>query len=269
MEDDVTKTLSEFGKRLPIGYRDPNGEIQRNFALREWDWDLEESIGDQLETAEISGMGHVTHVVACGLKTLGSIDFDKLETIQRLAAISNMYYSDVLMVYVWIRIEGMGPQLRLESFKCEKCKKLIDFAGDLRGLEVHEIDPKSVTRTVALEHGVRYADQIRNKVNIEPIRWSFFESDDFVSAMTNQAKFKRLALQNGVVEVEGVPGPAHLTRSHLKSMKPREIVKIVREIDAAGGGVVMEIEDVCPHCKAPFSHTIDWRYGDFFGRSVQ
>ena len=263
-----TKKLAEHGKRLPIGYVDEAGEAHRTFALREWDWDLEERIGEELESTDVGAMQHVTQVVACATKAIGKVDFAKLNHIQRLGLISRMYYSDVLMIYVWIRIESLGHALRLETFTCERCRKPIDFVGDLRELDVKEIDVKHISRTVTLEKGVKYAGDVRKKLRVEPLRWAFFESSDFAAAMGNQAKFKLLAMQHGVAEVEGAPTPACVTREHVKTMSPREVMRVVREIDQCGGGVVMAIEGECPHCKAAFEKEIDWRYGDFFGRSV-
>lgn len=262
-------TLKEFGKRLPIGYREPNsGEILKPFSLRPWDWDLEEQIGEALENSDDAGMGHVSHVVAASIEAIGNIKFDKLNELQRRTLISSLYYSDVVHMYVWIRVEAMGQELKLETFNCDKCKKSIEFVGDLRELDVEEVDRKAISRTVTLEHGIQYANERRKKVIVEPVRWSFFESNEFVATMFNPAKFKRLIVQQGVVELEGAPKPAHLTTAHLKSMKSNEILKLVREINEAGGGPIMAIEGNCPQCRKPFQNEIDWRYGDFFGRSV-
>jgi len=263
-------TLAEFGKRLPIGMRDEKGELQLKFALREWDWDLEEKIGESIENSDGNAMHHVTHVVAAVTKAIGGVDFDKLNDVQRRGLISRMYYSDVIMLYIWARIEGMGPNLKLETFNCHKCKKPIDFVGDLRHLEVMECDPKNLSRTVSLENGVKYANECRKKVIVEPLTWSFFESDDFVAAIQNPAKLKLLTMQHGVREVEGAPRPAYITREHARTMKVRDVIKIVKEVDQCGGGAVMEIEVACQHCKAKVEKELEWwRYGDFFGQSVQ
>lgn len=266
-------TLEEFGKRLPIGHVDESGARHGTFELRDWDWELEEKIGASIEASEGSDATfgqYISSIMAEVVKSVGTIDFDSLKHVQRLGTISRMYYPDVLYMYVWARIDGLGHALKLKPFKCKnpKCKKQIDFVGDLRQIEVQAVDPKDLEKTVQLEHGVTYADKVRKSATVSTLRWSFFEDQGFAAAMSNPAKMYLLTLQGGVVEVEGAPKPAHLTREHLKTMRRPDILKLFREINDVGGGPVMEIEGECPHCNGRFEETIDWTYADFFGRSV-
>lgn len=263
-------SISELGKRLPIGFVDESGALHRDFSIRQWNWELEERLGDVTSDADTNVMRYVSHVVAESLETLGTVDLGKLNPLQRLSIVSRMYYSDVLFIYVWIRIEAFGRQLRIEPFPCERCHKSIEnFVGDLHTLEVKEVATDALSRTVELEHGVRYADQIRKTLKVEPLRWAFFESGDFTTAIRNAAKLKLMTIQHGVAEVVGMPRPATLTREHVKTMHPREILQLVREIDQCGGGLVMGIGGACPYCHNEYQHVIDWRFSSFFGSSVQ
>jgi|GEM_PF-6584803 len=263
-------TLADFGKRLPIGYVDEAGVRHDKFELRDWDWDLEERIGAALEGAEGADAPfgrYISGIMSEAVKSVGTIDLDALKPAQRLGLLSRMYYSDMLYMYVWVRIEGLGHSLKLEPFKCKKCKRMIDFVGDLRQMEVQAVEGDP-TKEIVLEHGLTYADKPRKKVKVATLRWSFFEAPEFEQAMRNPATMYLLTLQGGVVEVDGAPKPAYLTREHVKTMKRPEIVRLVREINNIGGGPVMSIEGACPHCKTGFEESIDWSYADFFGRSV-
>lgn len=264
-------TLKEYGKQLPIGFTAVDGKLHRDFTLKEWDWETEEQISDAVSAHKVQGFGtYVSEVVGHSLDQLGDIPFGQMQPNDRRVLVSQMYYSDVLTIYTWIRIGAYGPHLKLEPFQCGNpmCRQEIQFTGDLETLEIQPLEGE-LGREVELQHGVVFAKERRHKVKVMPLRWNMFESPEFVMAMTNAAKFKRLTIQNGVQGVEGVEGGGvYFTREHLKSMRPIDITKLMRAIDECGGGVVMQIRDKCPHCGSEFQEDIDWRYGDFFGRSV-
>lgn len=261
---DISFTLSEFGKRLPIGY-EASGKLHRDFTLRDCDWDLEERIGEDLEAEPADIAAHVSIVVSNSLKSVGDVDFDKMSPELRRNAVSSMYMDDVFSVYLWTRIDLMGPQLKLNDLKCGGCRKDIDFVGDLRDVEVYDSRGEVPQKTVELEGGITYAGELRSSLVVRPVRWSFFESGGIT---LNPAKQKLLAIQHGVVEVVGAPKPAMMTRDHVRAMKPRDVKRVVNEINECGGGAVLQIEGKCPECSKGFRHDIDWRYGDFFGPSV-
>lgn len=269
---DALPTLAQIGKVLPIGYRDQSGTVHREFELCEWGWDTEEELGDLAEKeGEMTMPVYVSEVVGRGLAKLGAIDFSRLKRSQRRLIVSNLYFADVLYVYVWIRIGALGHQLRLEEFKCPKCRKSIDYVGDLRSLEVKVVSGeggKVPTERVELPRKFSYAGAERDTVTVGPLKWAFMETDD-ESTLTNPAKLRRATMRHGIVSVEGAPeGPVVLSTVHLKQIGSKGVNRIVGAIDEIGGGAVMQIEGRCPKCRKDFPRqTIDWSHGDFFGRS--
>jgi len=267
VEEETLPTLREVGKVLPIGFVDHTGTKHRDFELAEWDWEMEEKLGDLAEqNPDMPLNQYVSEVIGHAVKRIGSVDLSRMKRSQRRLLARSLYFSDALYLYVWIRIEALGHGLRLDRFK-HRCGKWIDgFVGDLRTLEVKSYD-EIPRRRVVLEHGVKYGGERRTVFVVGPIKWAFMEADD-ASVLKNSAKFKAETLRQGVVEIEGAPeGPVVLTTEHLRSMKPREINRLVEEIDQCNGGAVMEVAGDCPHCKEDFRYAIDWSYDDFFAPS--
>lgn len=270
-EESDLPTLADVGRRLPIGYRDATGKLHRDFEIIDWDWDVEEELGDLAEKNQDMPMGvYISEIVGRGIRSLGEIDFSKLKRSQRRLVVSQLYHADVIYVYVWARIAALGPNLRVEDFKCESCGfDHVGFAGDLRTLEVkvHEGE-EAPTREIELEQGFVYGSGEVRRVVVGPLKWSFMETSD-VSVLTNPAKFRLATLRSGVVGVEGIANgaPVVVTREHAKQMGPASVNRLVAAIDEVGGGAVMEIGGACARCKRNFRRSIDWTYDNFFGRS--
>lgn len=268
-EAEPLPTLDVVGRRLPIGFRDQTGALHRDFELAEWTYALEEQLGELSAANQDMPMNvYVSEVIGHGVTRLGSIDVSKMRRSERRLLVRNLYFSDALYMYIWIRIGALGPEVRLNTFRCGACGKPINkFSGDLRTLEVLVLGDEVPSRTVALEQGVTYAGKRLTEFTVGPMRWAFMETDD-PNILANPAKFKLATIQQGVTGLKGAPeGPVYLTAEHLRTMTPREINALVREIDRCGGGPVMEIRDKCPSCGRTFREAINWSYGSFFAPS--
>lgn len=253
-------TLVEVGKTLPVAGVD--------FALRDWDWSFEEELGDVLEKRPNLNVGeYISEVVCRAVTSVGDLDFSRIKPIQRRAFIRDMYFSDVLYMYVWVRVDGLGNELKLEPFKCDLCDEPVNYVGDLNTLEVKRHINGIETRTIELDHGLKYSGEIRKKVKVGPIKWAFMEEKDNGKKFRNPAKFRASTIQHGVFDIDGVQPPVLITPEVLRSMNSKEIRHLVREIDQCDGGAVMEISGSCD-CGHEFTHPVDWTYQDFFGRSV-
>lgn len=265
-EGEKLPTLEGFGKKLPIGFEDARGQTHRDFELVPWDFALEEELGEVVEKHPEMSMGqYISEVVGRGLARLGGIDVTKLKRSERRLLVYRMFFADVLALYVWIRIGALGRELRLGEFDCRGCGKAIDYVGDLLSLEVKEVARDAVEE---VEVEFEYGGKRRRSISVGPLRWAFMEVDD-PSVLSNPAKMKLHTIANSVAGVEGVePGvPVVVTRDVLRTMKPRDINRVVAAVDRVSGGVVMQVEGVCPRCKRGFAEGVDWSYEDFFGRS--
>jgi hypothetical protein len=269
-EESELPELREVGRILPIGYYDASGKLHRDFELVEWGWEIEEELGELAEHEGDMPMGvYVSEIIGTGLSKLGELDFTRLKRSQRRLVVSRLFYSDAIYIYVHVRIAALGPHIRFERFKCEKCKKPTDFVGDLRTLEVKAYPEGELPRkTVELERPFKYGGKDVSKVDVGPLKWAFMETDD-VATLTNPAKFRMATLKHGVVGLEGVDDgvPIVLTREHAKQIGPAGINRLVLEIDELGGGAVMECAGQCAICRHEFRRAIDWTYDNFFGRS--
>jgi len=260
-------TLAEVGRVLPLGFADQNQDLHRDFELVPWNWDLEEELGQLAEeNPEMVMPIYVSEVIGMGVARLGKLEVSKMKRSHRRLLVRSLYFTDALYLYVWIRIGALGHNLKLKPFKCGSCRRLIeDYVGDLRTLEVRTFD-SIPSRRVELEHGVEYASKRLKVFHVGPIRWSFMESEEAV--LKNPAKLRLHTLQQGVTKLEGAPeGPVYLTPDHLRTMQPREVNRLVQEVDQCNGGLVMEVRDRCPRCRAPFAEPINWSHDEFFAPS--
>jgi hypothetical protein len=273
-DEEELPTLQEVGRVLPIGYYDASGKLHREFEIVDWDWEVEEALGELAEKESEMTMGvYVSEVIGTALKGLGELLFERLKRSQRRLVVSRLFYSDAIYIYVHARIAALGPHVRFERFKCERCRKPTDFVGDLRTLEVKTYpEGKVPRRVVPLDHPFRYATKDVSKVVVGPLKWAFMETGD-VTTLTNPAKFRLATLQHGVIGLEGAGldegVPVRITREHAKEIGPAGINRLVRAIDELGGGAVMECAGRCVACGHEFRRAIDWTYDNFFGRSSQ
>jgi len=261
-------TIREVGKTLPIGMIDAQGNRHRDFELVRWDAELEEHLGEIMEReSEMNLFAYTSEVIGASLSRLGSIDVRKLKRSERRLLVRRMYLADVLFIYLWIRIEGLGNQFRISEFTCSSCgKKIQNFTADLNSIEVKVLAdiPK---RKVILDGGVNFANGVRKVAHVGPVFWSFLED---LSSMGNAWKVKMASINNALISLDGVEGPAHLTPAHFRSMSPRDVNKLVAEIDECGGGPVMELSDVHGGdggCGRRFTYAIPWTYDRFFAPS--
>lgn len=261
--------LAEFGKKLPIGFKDAKGALHRDFDLVPWDFELEEALGDIVEKHPEMPMGqYLSEVVGHSVARVGTIDLTKLKRSEKRLLVYQMFYADVLYMYVHVRIGALGSELKMDSFPCKGCKKPIrDYVGDLDSIEVKGLEgPPRVE--VELRRPVDIAGKKRRALVVGGLRWAFMETDD-PTILSNPAKMKMQTLNYGVCGAEGLPDgtPVVFDREIMRAMDPRDINRVVAAIDEANGGAVMQIEGRCPKCKAKFVEPIDWSYDDFFGRS--
>lgn len=260
-------TLGEVGKRLPIGFVDARGERHLDFELVDWTYEVEESLGDLAEKhREMTLSAYMSEVIATGLARVGSIETVKLKRSERRLLVRRLYFSDALYVYLWVRIAALGRGLKFDEIRCNCGHVLRNFSADLESVEVKAFDAVP-SRTVELEQGVLLGGKRLKRFTVGPVRWALLE--DHPDALLNAAKLKLVSIQQGVTTIEGAEGSPILTSGHLRTMRTVEINRLVSEIDACGGGPVMEVRDRCPKCRGEFRRAIPWTYDDFFAVSSQ
>lgn len=269
VENEKLPTLAEIGNQLPIGFKDQTGILHNTFDLIDWTFETEQQLGMIAEeNPDMNFTHYIGEVMAIGIERIGTIEFKKLNRLQRRQLIRTLYMSDALYLYVNIRIKSLGHIYKFKPFKCEKCNFKIDkYAGDLRTLEVKTFDTPP-TKKIKLQKGIQYGKDVSEVVTIEPVKWSFMEKMQ-PDILSNRAKMMVASIQSGVVGLDKAPeeGIVYLTEKHIKEMNLTDINILTREIDEIGGGIRMEYEGECPQCKHQFVNSIDWRYTDFFAAS--
>ena len=265
-------TLRDLGANLPVIRRLSDGQPieKRNFSFIEWDMTIEEKLADLKEKSNsmgkfVSGMLHMMIADFCGQ------DFQALSKEEKTIIINQLEYSNILYMYIYLRVEELGDELRLDV-QCPHCgKQNKDFACSLLDMDVHVKD-KEHERTLVydLNKPITVGDKIVTGLKLDIAKWEAMESAD-AETSENSAKVKQLVFNSSIVGAlveDGKPFPGYAdVKSIVKSLKKRDIEKLGGVIHENNCGPAMAVKGDCVHCKKEWFKELNWSYDYFFGNS--
>ena len=263
-------TLKELGPNFPVIRRDANGKIieNRSFSFIEWDMAMEELISELREKSENTGK-FVNQMFGELLDNFEGEDFQSKNDGQKTLAIKKLEFPNVMYMFIYLRVEELGTDLRMD-LTCPRCKKAIkDFIADLNTLEVHVKDKEHQRlRTYELKKPIALGDKVITKLKYDVSTWSCLE-DATEDISDNDGKMKRLMFESSICGVEDENGPVdHVDRkSVIGKLKKADIEKCIRDVVENNAGPSMLLKGDCPHCKAEFYKALEWRYEYFFDSS--
>ena len=265
MRQEMNKiTLQELGSQLPIGFE--NGQLHREFTLKPYRMKEERLIGQIYEKKQNVSMGKfVTSVLSIMIKSLGSLNFEQMNAGERKLILSRMYVGDVIYLYVWLRLEALGNELKI-NLNCNHCREAFDFVADLNTIEIKTVNtPNELDTKIKLKKGLEINDQIYKDLHLKPSTWNVMENLGN-GAISNPGKMKAQMFKSCIKDVEGIDDFV-ITDHVIDEMYKIDIELLVRKIDDIHPGPVMIIEDDCPKCGQVFTAPIDWSHDNFFGAS--
>lgn len=270
-------TLGDLGPTFPIP---PNlsGTIseKKNFGFREWTMETEEVISERKSKAKNMGEfvnGLFRHMITdfCGQ------DFQAMPDERRMLLINQMEFPNVMYAYIYLRVEELGPELRMD-ITCPTCGKLNkDYVADLQTLEimVKDSDTKDkpghqrngvydLSKPIVLDDG-----KIITKIRYGVSKWEAMESAQ-QEDLENTGRMKRMLLKSSILGFETEAGPIETfveADPTIKKLKKVDFEKLLREVTENNGGPHMAIGGVCIHCKKEWAKTLDWSWDYFFDSS--
>lgn len=262
------KTIKDLGPMLPLGLA-AGDTYHKEFGVKPWRLKEERELGalrDAHNDATI--FQYVGMVMATMLTHLGPHDFtqESMKFEQKRLLVGQLCMGDVFYMYIWLRIQALGPELGL-NFKCPGCSKKIDnFDADLNSVEITTADNMA---EASWEHHLYNPFQVRGKMVetlvIGPPRWNSLEmmpGNGFGVAKPSVIRASVMGFGTKE-EAENVV----ITDSELDEMSKRDIETLIHEINSKAIGPNMAVEGNCPHCDFAFKMPIDWGYDNFFAVS--
>jgi len=279
-EEQVTKhqlstatKLADLGPHFPIPPRFRDGKISENtsFSFIPWDMEVEEKLADLMESSKTVGQ-FVSSMMGLLLDQFCGMDFQSKSKEEKVLLINQLEFSNVMYMYIYLRVDELGKELRLDV-TCPRCKKLNkDYVADLETLDVEikspNIHPRTITyqlvRPITLEDG-----QIISAIEFDVNKWEYMERVTQEIAK-NAAKMKSLMFENAIVHMKVGDQPVkgfHEVKNTLKKLKKVDIEKAMEMVVRNNAGPDMKIGGNCVHCQGEWFRALDWRYDSFFDSS--
>lgn len=257
-------TLREMGAQLPIGILGPSG-FNKSFKLKPFRLKEEKELARALAKAkDLNSSSHVSVVLATLVESVGEQKLSELKEDKRAAFFSALYACDVFYMYLLLRLEALGKDVRMRV-GCRSCQEAFDFVADLGSIEIAAVTaPKEITTQVDLAHGLTYRGKVRETVAVKPPLWNTMETvaRDPASA-TAQLLQACISGVKDVAEAEFSPVPD----AALDELTKLDVEKISKAINDFSPGPRMAVEADCPKCNRHCIAPITWVYESFFSHS--
>lgn len=257
------QTLGERGFLMPVGIVGSDTRLNKGFAFRPWRMKEERALGALRDQNRMNVAQFVSIVLGTMLTRLGPHDFESMTLEQRRVHVGQMFLPDVYYTYMRLRLEALGPELKVQM-PCPRCGKDFSMGADLSTTEVSYLDDLtdfSVDYTLKRPFVVRGQEVCRILFGLP--RWNALESVQGGSMNTGEAK--SALILGSIKAIEGMD--ALLAPHELDDLSKLDLETILRLLDDGQPGPVMSLEAVCPHCQSKFDQSLDWGYDSFFGVS--
>lgn len=270
-----TFTLEEFGNKLPIPLEDNK---RPSFDFRPWRMHEEKKIGE-LKTKHRHIGRFVRELFDFMLTRWDGADWSAMSAGDRKLLINRMPWANVFYMYMWLRVDALGEDMKMAGIQCPNCGTKIDsYTADLHSLEVkcHGYDPETGE---ALEEGEERIGSYELKkpfhvgdVKVTKIKFSFTPWDAMEKIKENSQnegavkESMMAASYRGVATEESDHVELQIDKV-LSQLSKRDIEGYFDTLDGFNGGPNLSLDVECHSCGFEFSNPLNWTYDYFFGNS--
>lgn len=254
-------TFEDWGQRMPIGHIQ-GGELHRNFALKRFTMREERELeGLRKARGKMTLAGFVIEVMSRMLTSYGPwSDFQALDDTQRRLLMSQAWMADVIYMYIWLRIEALGPEMSFNA-ECPHCGQKCKLPADLNLTDVTVVeDIAALTRHHSLRDGLDVAGVMSKELVVQPPRWQAM--DAVQGARSSSGDIKMAMILSSIRQVGD--GKRPVTLDILESLSKRDLELLTRVIDDLSPGPDLTLEVNCPSCKEESKHPLNWSWDFFF-----
>jgi len=268
----MKQTLKDLQNVLPIGLFAPDGTLHKQFTHKPWRMEEERMVGKIRETGDYQFIcPFISEVLGAMTISIGGMSFQDKNQAQRRLMVSQMFISDVMYMYVWLRREALGADVSLQS-TCPMCGNKSKIVISLDELEVDSNDqevksPMDLHRTIILKKGIIVSGTTHEEITIRPSTWMAMEGST-VKSLSNDGAVKTNILRDSIVGVTGLQRDHFIaTDDILDSLYKVDIELIAKAINDMNGGLNMSVETKCENCNRKYEQGVDWNYDNFFSHS--
>lgn len=266
-----TRILSEVGPQLPIGLAPKGGTPDKALEVKRFSLKEERALGSLREANKTANLPtYVAMILGEMCARLGPHVLGPMDPVARRVAIGQMAMGDVFYAYVWLRVQAMGEQLKL-NIKCPHCNHEQPFVGDLRTMEVVTLErPDDGRWTYKLKAPMQIRGKDVTGFQCDLIKWTAVQGADATGANVGAAKAAMIrGAISGLITADGKVENQQLADGELDEMSKRDVEAMTRLIDLNSTGPVMSVEDICKQarCRKDIKVSIDWGYDSFFADS--
>lgn len=267
----TTITIADLGERLCIGHNDTSLE------LRPWTTDEEMELGELAEKHKGASMWKILEmVVSTMVANFGGLrmwreEGDKwkpaLSEHEREVALQGMYFADMLLAYLHIRIMAMGPDLPVTIKDPYDSGKEFAFVADLRTVEIEiPVRGSPMSFMYELQRPVKRGEKMIRSLELSPHRWAVHTAYETSNRIM-------VPLDMCAHAVSAVPdlleGGFTMDRKIMAAFRIQKIdLQCIGDaLEAAAFGPKLIIEAPSPKNGQMITVPIDWQYSAFFKAS--
>lgn len=274
-KEDIDKprkvAFKDLGGKMPLGIPITDG-YARDIVVRPWRMKEERELGALRDANRDNNMAQYVGMVLSTLcSKMGHHNFDDMKMAEKQLVVGQMFMGDVFFVYIWLRIQTLGNELKLK-LTCPTCGKKFDYMADLGTVEVTIADDVNTCKwDYTLKHPFKLRNKDVSKLILGPARWNGMEMMN-VSGQ-NMGEAKNGIIQGSICAIpdwkddKGEPQAIALGPDELDELSKFDLERLTTLIDEHALGPSMAVEDKCGSCHKSFTLPIDWSYDSFFGDS--
>lgn len=259
-------TFGVYGHNLPVGRVMADGKLSKSFTLKPWRMKEEKQLAEW-KTKYKGGLTlgtYVTQVLATMVESIGGVTLPESEVDRRMM-LSSMFMADIMYMYVALRVEALGNELKMR-LPCPACRSRFDFTADLNSLDIRTItNPADLAWDFKLRTPLKHRGDLRHTLTLRPTLWMTLESKGAgdTAGMSSAVIAGSITALNGIPADEFTPVP----ESALDELTKYDLEMLTKSISENSPGPVMCVEEPCSKCQASFFWPIDWGYDNFFSHS--
>lgn len=273
-------TIRKLGPQLPIGMPTEDGKLSKGFEIRPYKSRIDRHLGLWREANANKSLAYlVTEYVAMILKSIGNrafaLDKDGTPTDETRFDISQLFFADVMYIYVWSRITELDPYI-VKPVKCPVCQTVTPSARfDLQDADVLVVESiDEMEKWVDLRKGfaLRGKGGTAKRLKLHPVKWLVMHHDGVAGGSVSGASF--VQLQHSITGVNGSDEPYMVMESELDDLHKVDALLLEKETDRVSAGLNMQTSINCPgdpdeekECGFEIVEPLDWTFDTFFGSS--
>lgn len=267
-------TVAELGNKLPVKSKEGN---RPSFVFKPWKMLEEKAIGGFKQKHQHLGR-FVREVFDYMLVEYGGKEWKTIEKNQRTLLLSGQPWANIFYMWVYLRIDALGEDMKMSPFNCPACGNPINnFIADLNSMEVRihgekeneedEDDPWEGYYKLKKPFDFGEIKVTGLKFGFTP--WRAMES--IKKHDKNEGSIKdamlRASLIGATSEETGDEVLALDRIKVLENLSKRDIQGYYSALDLFNGGPRLAIEHKCDACGNEHEAALNWTYDYFFESS--